>query len=199
MNKIKIDIPIIVEGKYDLIKLRSLIDGTIIKTDGFGIFKSNEVKKHIQRLAEKQGIIIFTDSDSAGLVIRNHLKSITPSDKLFHIYPPQIQGKERRKNAPSKEGYLGVEGLSADVIRSLFAPFETKDGIQREQKKEITKIDFFEDGLTGNENSAQKRKKLLKKLSLPDNLSANALLETLNFLYDYEFYKETIKQIEEKD
>ena len=199
MNKIKIDIPIIVEGKYDLIKLRSLIDGTIIKTDGFGIFKSNEVKKHIQRLAEKQGIIIFTDSDSAGLVIRNHLKSIIPSDKLFHIYPPQIQGKERRKNAPSKEGYLGVEGLSADVIRSLFVPFETKDGIQREQKKEITKIDFFEDGLTGNENSAQKRKKLLKKLGLPDNLSANALLETLNFLYDYEFYKETIKQIEEKD
>ena len=195
MNKIKIDIPVIVEGKYDLIKLRSIIDGTIIKTDGFSIFKSEEVKKHIRTLAEEKGMIVFTDSDGEGLVIRNHLKSILPEDKLFHIYPPQILGKEKRKKTPSKEGFLGVEGLSPDTIRKLFSPFESKEG-EATQKRLITKLDFFEDGLTGNENSAEKRRALLKRLDLPDNLSANALLDTLNFLYTYEDYKALIKESE---
>jgi ribonuclease M5 len=196
MNKIKIDIPIIVEGKYDLIKLQSIIDGHIIKTDGFSLFKSQENKKYIKKIAEKNGIIILTDSDGAGLVIRNYLSSILPKDKIFHIYPPQIVGKEKRKTAPSKEGYLGVEGISADVLRKLFEPF-VQDTV-RKNKRMITKLDFFEDGLTGCSNSVEKRSALLKKLDLPQNISANALLDTLNFLYSYEEYKKFINEGEDK-
>lgn len=196
MNKIKIDIPIIVEGKYDLIKLQSIIDGNIIKTNGFSLFKSQENKKFIKTIAEKNGIIVLTDSDGAGLVIRNYLSSILPKDKIFHIYPPQIQGKEKRKTAPSKEGYLGVEGISADILRKLFEPF-VQDTVQK-NKRMITKLDFFEDGLTGCSNSAEKRSALLKMLDLPQNISANALLDTLNFLYSYEEYKEFIKKGEDK-
>lgn len=193
MNKLKIDIPIIVEGKYDLIKLQSIIDGTFIKTDGFALFKSDETKEYIRKLAQKKGIIVFTDSDGAGLVIRNHINSILPKDKVFHIYPPQIKGKEKRKTAPSKEGFLGVEGLSAELIRSLFAPFESPKTADKNIRK-ITKLDFFEDGLTGKDDSKAKRYRLLKKLDLPQNLSANALLETLNLLYSYEEYKKLIQE-----
>lgn len=193
MNRIKIDLPIIVEGKYDLIKLQSIIDGTFIKTDGFALFKSDETKEYIKKLAQRKGIIVFTDSDGAGLVIRNHINSILPKDKIFHIYPPQIKGKEKRKTSPSKEGYLGVEGLSAELIRALFAPFETTDKTD-EKKRKITKLDFFEDGLTGKDDSKAKRARLLKKLDLPQNISANALLETLNLLYSYEEYKKLIQE-----
>ncbi|MBR5314142.1 MAG: DUF4093 domain-containing protein [Clostridia bacterium] len=195
MNKIKINIPIIVEGKYDLIKLQSLIDGHIIKTDGFGVFKSEQTKDRIKKMAEKNGIIVFTDSDGAGLVIRNHLKSFLPKDKIFHIYPPQICGKEKRKKAPSKEGYLGVEGLSSDVIRDLFAPFESEK--IAEERKFVTKTDFFEDGLTGKDDSKAKRIALQKRMGLPDNISANALLDTINFLYSYDEYKNFLKEIGE--
>ncbi|MBQ7968766.1 MAG: DUF4093 domain-containing protein [Clostridia bacterium] len=195
MNKIKIDIPIIVEGKYDLIKLQSLIDGHIIKTDGFGIFKSEQTKDRIRKMAEKNGIIVFTDSDGAGLVIRNHLKSILPKDKIFHIYPPQINGKEKRKKAPSKEGYLGVEGLSPDIIRSLFAPFECQS--KTEERRPVTKLDFFEDGLTGKNESKSKRIALQKRMGLPDNISVNALLDTINFLYSYDEYKKFLSESEE--
>ena len=127
MNKLKIDIPIIVEGKYDVIKLNSIIDGQIIKTDGFSLFKSEENKKYIRMIAENLGVIVLTDSDGGGLVIRNHLNSILPKDKIIHLYPPQISGKEKRKTSPSKEGFLGVEGISADVLRDLLAPFESKE------------------------------------------------------------------------
>jgi ribonuclease M5 len=195
MNKIKINVPIIVEGKYDLIKLQSIIDGHIIKTDGFGIFKSEQTRERIKKMAEKNGIIVFTDSDGAGLVIRNHLKSILHSDKIFHIYPPQIHGKEKRKKSPSKEGFLGVEGLSADTIRLLFTPFENDTPL--EEKRLVTKLDFFEDGLTGKAESKSKRLALQKMLGLPDNISANALLDTINFLYSYEEYKKFLKESEE--
>lgn len=195
MNKIKINVPIIVEGKYDLIKLQSIIDGHIIKTDGFGIFKSEQTRERIRKMAEKNGIIVFTDSDGAGLVIRNHLKSILPGDKIFHIYPPQIYGKEKRKKSPSKEGFLGVEGLSADTIRLLFTPFENDTPL--EEKRLVTKLDFFEDGLTGKAESKSKRLALQKRLGLPDNISANALLDTINFLYSYEEYKKFLKESEE--
>ncbi len=194
MNKLKINLPVVVEGKYDLIKLQSIIDAKIIKTDGFSIFDSKENKEYIRQLAEKNGIIVLTDSDSAGLLIRNHLNSILPKDKIFHIYPPQIEGKEKRKTTHSKEGFLGVEGISADILRKLFEPFTQTENT--EQKRLITKTDFFEDGLTGNSNSKEKREKLLKKLNLPKNLSANALFDTLNFLYSYEQYKEFIKESE---
>lgn len=187
MKKIKLDIPVIVEGKYDVIKLSSIIDGQIIKTDGFSIFKSEETKSYIRQIAEKKGVIVLTDSDGGGLVIRNHLKSILPKDKVIHLYPPQVEGKEKRKTAPSKEGFLGVEGLDAHILRNLFAPFEnTKEDTP---KKSVTKLDFFEDGLTGSPDSANKRNALKKRLGLPMNMSANALIDTINLLYSYEEYK----------
>ena len=192
MNKIKINLPVIVEGKYDLIKLQSIIDGHIIKTDGFSIFKSEENKEYIKKVAEKNGVIVLTDSDGAGLVIRNHLSSILPKDKIFHIYPPQIEGKERRKSAPSKEGYLGVEGISADVLRTLFAPFESNEP---KDKTKVTKTDFFEDGLTGSIDSSTKRKALQKMLGLPSNISANALIDAINLMYTYDEYKNFIKEL----
>ncbi|MBR5323100.1 MAG: DUF4093 domain-containing protein [Clostridia bacterium] len=194
MKKISIDIPIIVEGKYDVIKLNSIIDGQIIKTDGFGLFKSEETKNYIRQLADKNGVIVLTDSDGAGLVIRNHLNSILPKEKIIHLYPPQIEGKEKRKNSPSKEGFLGVEGISADTLRTLFAPFESDS--KKEGKKKVSKTDLYEDGLTGYPNSADKRNALKKRLGLPQNISTNALLDIINFLYSYEEYKEFLKESE---
>lgn len=197
MKKIQIDRPVIVEGKYDVIKLQSIIDGQIIKTDGFSFFKSEETKNYIRRAAQKNGVIVLTDSDGGGLVIRNHLSSILPKDKIIHLYPPQIEGKERRKNAPSKEGYLGVEGISAEILRSLFAPFEKKE--KESNDKKVTKLDFFEDGLTGCPDSGEKRDRLKKRLSLPKNISANALLDAVNLLYSYEEYKAIIQELKETE
>lgn len=196
MSKLKIDIPIIVEGKYDKIKIDSIIDGNIIKVNGFGIFKSEQTKEYIKKLAEKNGIIVFTDSDSGGLVIRNYLKSILPKEKIFHIYPPQIEGKEKRKSSPSKEGYLGVEGIPANIICELFTPFINQKN-DHTQKKLITKTDLFEDGISGGPNSKALRSKLLSSLNLPQNLSTNALTDALNFLYSYEEYKAILIKVKE--
>ncbi len=194
MKKITIDIPIIVEGKYDVIKLNSIIDGQIIKTDGFGLFKSEETKNYIRQLADKKGVIVLTDSDGAGLVIRNHLNSILPKEKIIHLYPPQIEGKEKRKTTLSKEGFLGVEGISADTLRTLLSPFEADT--KKDQTKKVSKLDLFEDGLTGSPNSADKRNALKKRLGLPQNISTNALLDTINLLYSYEEYKTFLKESE---
>ncbi len=191
MNKIKLNMPVIVEGKYDVIKLSSIIDGQIIKTDGFSVFNSPEMRDMIKRIAEKTGVIVLTDSDGAGLVIRNHINSFLPKDKIIHLYPPQIEGKEKRKTAPSKEGYLGVEGISADTLRSLFAPLEDRD---RTERRHITKTDFFEDGLTGAPDSKKKRDILKKVLALPSSISSNALLDAVNLLCTYEEYKTIIKE-----
>ncbi len=194
MKKIKIDIPIIVEGKYDVIKLNSIIDGQIIKTDGFGLFKSEETQNYIKQLADKKGVIVLTDSDGAGLVIRNHLNSILPKEKIIHLYPPQIEGKEKRKNTPSKEGFLGVEGISPDTLRTLFSRFESD--INENKSKKVSKTDLYEDGLIGQPNSVEKRNALKKTLNLPQNISTNALIDTINFLYSYEEYKTFLKESE---
>ncbi len=191
INKLKIDIPIIVEGKYDKIKLSSIVDGQIIVTDGFGVFASEQKKMLIRRIAEPKGIIVLTDSDGAGLVIRNYFNKILPKEKLFHIYIPKIEGKERRKNTPSKEGTLGVEGIDADYLRELLAPFESDNCI--ESKSELTKSDFYADGLLGASGAKEKRIRLAKALLLPENLSSNALLEAINLLGETIKYKEFIK------
>jgi len=192
MNRIKIDIPVIVEGKYDMIKLDSIIDGQIIKTDGFSLFNSKQTQEYIKRIAEKCGVIILTDSDSGGLLIRNRLKSLLPKEKIIHLYPPQIEGKEKRKKAPSKEGYIGVEGLDADVIRGLFKPLEAK---KKSNGRLVTKTDLYSDGLLGGENSSKMRLRLKKYLSLPDNISSNALLDAINMLCSLEEYKRIIETI----
>ncbi|MCI8388849.1 MAG: DUF4093 domain-containing protein [Clostridiales bacterium] len=189
----KIEIPIAVEGKYDKIKLASIVDAQIITTDGFGVFASHEKTALIRRIAEPKGMIVLTDSDGAGLVIRNYFNSILPKNKLIHLYIPQIKGKERRKKSPSKAGTLGVEGIDAETLRRLLAPYAVGSTEAAKPTREVTKVDFFSDGLSGGEASAERRKLLCAKLDLPDNMSANALLAAVNLLCSYDEYKEMVK------
>lgn len=208
-EKLKIDLPIAVEGKYDKIKLASIIDANIITTGGFGIFSSDEKKLLIRRLAEPRGIIILTDSDGAGLVIRNYFRSILPPDKLIHLYIPQISGREKRKRQPSKAGILGVEGIDAETLRRLLAPFAVggdrdvdeasanTDNVNADStRREVTKTDFYSDRLSGSESSALRRAALCRLLGLPDNMSSNALLAAVNLLCDYDTYRELVDRIE---
>lgn len=191
-EKLKIDIPIAVEGKYDKIKVSSVADAQIIVTDGFGVFASNEKAALIRRLAAPRGIIVLTDSDGAGLVIRNYFNSILPKDKVFHIYTPQIEGKEKRKKSPSKAGMLGVEGMEAELLRKLLSPFAADGDIIRPER-EITKADMYADGLSGTGMAALKRARLCKYLELPDNMSANALLAAINMLGEVSKYEEFLR------
>lgn len=190
---IKLNIPIIVEGKYDKITLENVVDTLIISTDGFRIFKNKEMCDLIRTLAIEKGIIVMTDSDGAGQVIRNHIKNIAADGKIINVYVPQLKGKEKRKNAPSKEGFLGVEGLSKEVLSEALLKY----GVQSEScdtpKKRITKTDFFELGLSGGANSGENRNKLILKLGLPSNLSSTALLDVVNTLYTYEEFIEMVK------
>ena len=193
---IKIDRAVIVEGRYDKIKLSSVIDAVIIETDGFGIFNDKEKQALIRRLAETKGLLILTDSDSAGFKIRSFIKGIVPSEQIVNAYIPDIFGKEKRKTEASKEGKLGVEGVKPQVIIDALE----KAGvlcrqIEATQKKEITKTDLFEDGLTGSAHSDALRKKLLKHLELPERMTTNSLLQILNTLLTFEEYKQAIEEI----
>lgn len=191
---LKVKEVIIVEGNYDKSKLENLVDGLIVVTDGFMIYKDKKKCQMLRSLAAKNGAIIFTDSDSAGFRIRNYLKNILRGCKVRHAYIPDIKGKEKRKNHHSKEGFLGVEGVGDEIILNSLqnAGFELADP---GDEKTITKVDFFADGLTGTPDSAQKREKLKKKLGLPKNLSANMLLDVLNNLYGYDEYKKTLSEL----
>lgn len=189
---IEISRPIIVEGKYDKIKLSRIVKANIITTDGFGIFSKAEKTALIRRLAADNGIIVLTDSDGAGLVIRNFLRNILPSDKIIHIYTPQVKGKEKRKSAPSKEGFLGVEGMDTDWLESALAPFA--DGGAK-SRMTITKADFYALGLSGGPDSETRRKKLSRFLKLPDNLSANALLEAICLLVTEDEFSDALSKL----
>lgn len=190
--KIKLDSPIIVEGKYDKIRLENIFETPIIITEGFGIFKNKDKKDFIKLLAQKSGIIVLTDSDSAGIMIRNHLKSFVPNDKIINIYLPEISGKERRKSSPSKQGILGVEGIDDDIIVSAFERAGVI-GTKRETNDKITKLDLYNLGIVGGEQSAKLRSEILAKLSLPTGLSATSMLEAINFLYTKEEFLKLIK------
>lgn len=193
-RKITVNMPVIVEGKYDKIKLESLIDGLIITTDGFRIYKDKEKMALIRTFAEKSGVIILTDSDGAGFQIRNHLKSSIKNGKIYNVYIPDIFGKEKRKDRPSKEGKLGVEGIDTDILAEAFG----RQGVFSEAGKQaewITKADMLDDGLIGAANSSELRKMLLKELSLPEHLSTAALSEVLNRLYDRETYENALLKI----
>ena len=191
-DKIKISLPIVTEGKYDKNTLKQIFDATVITSDGFGVFKSSEKQILIRKLA-KDGIIVLTDSDGGGKVIRSFLSGIVPKDKVYNLYIPKIKGKERRKSAPSKEGYLGVEGMTREELIRVFSPFiknEENEGISpRKERDMITKVDFYRDKLTGAENSALMRDALARVLGLPDGMSANALLEAVNLLCDRSEYE----------
>ena len=190
--KIKLDSPIIVEGKYDKIRLENIFETPIIITEGFGIFKNKDKKDFIKLLAQKSGIIVLTDSDSAGIMIRNHLKSFVPNDKIINIYLPEISGKERRKSSPSKQGILGVEGIDDDIIVSAFERAGVI-GTKRESNDKITKLDLYNLGIVGGEQSAKLRSEILAKLSLPTGLSTMSMLDAINFLYTKEEFLKLIK------
>lgn len=176
---IKVKEAVIVEGKYDKIKLSNILDGLIVEINGFGIYKDKNRMKFIRKLAEERGIIIITDSDHSGFQLRNFIASSVGKDKVKHIYIPDVYGKEKRKDKPSKEGKIGVEGISDDVLRELFE----KGGVvflDANSENRITNYDLFEAGLSGVPNATQNKKKLLKKLNLPEFLSTNSLLSYLN-------------------
>ncbi len=184
---------IIVEGRYDVNTLKQCVDAHIVETAGFGIFNDKEKRKLIEMLAEKNGIIIFTDSDGAGFVIRNHLKGLVKKGVVKHAYIPEIEGKERRKASASKAGLLGVEGMTAEVIiESLRRAGATFEGGERELRAEITKLDMYELGLSGGANSAEKRGKLAEKLGLPKLMSANAMMQAINMIFTREEFETAV-------
>lgn len=193
MEKIKIKEAIIVEGKYDKIKLSSIFDTLIIETTGFSIYKDKEKQKLIRRCAKETGIIVFTDSDRAGFLIRGFINGNVPKENIKHAYIPQIRGKETRKAEPSKDGFLGVEGVDKDVI--IKAITNAAPVIAEKPGRLVTKADFYADSLSGGEESTKRRDKLKKLLDLPKNMSASALLGTVNQLMSYEQYKEMVKKL----
>ena len=184
---VKIKEAIVVEGRYDKNTLSQILDAPILETSGFGIFKDKQQMALLRRIAQTRGLIVFTDSDGAGFVIRNHIKSAIPGQYLKHAYIPDIYGKEKRKAAPGKEGKMGVEGMTKDVIlESLRRAGATMEGEAVAGSQQITKQDLMELGLSGGADASANRLKLLKKLNLPERMSPNAMLQALNLLYNLE-------------
>lgn len=194
---VKIREAIVVEGRYDKAALASYLDATIIVTDGFGLFRDAEKLALLRRVADERGLIVLTDPDGAGFVIRNHIKSAVDPAKVKHAYIPDIPGRERRKRTASKEGKLGVEGVApAVVIEALRRAGATfGDECEPQLKNEITKAELYALGLVGTEHSAGTRRALLKKLSLPERMTANAMLEALNVLYSREELEQTVAEL----
>lgn len=184
MEKIKISRAILVEGKYDKIQLERFVDANIFTTGGFSVFSSKEKAVLLRKIAEKQGLIIFTDSDPAGFVIRNKLKGMLPPDKVINIYAPAISGKETRKSRPSKAGIVGIEGIDIEILKNIFK----KSGVISDSPSSsnktaaYTKADLYEAGLCGKTDSAAKRNSLCEKHGLPKDMTPNALLEAINIL-----------------
>lgn len=194
---VKIREAIVVEGRYDKNTLSQVVDAPIFETNGFGIRKDKAQMDLLRRVAEQRGLIVFTDSDGAGFVIRNFLKGAIPAKYLKHAYIPDIPGKERRKSAPGKEGKLGVEGMTPEILLScLKRAGATILGEDTPTEQPITKQDLFDLGLSGGANASEKRKKLMKKLALPEHLSPNGLLQALSLLYTREELAALAAQLE---
>ncbi|MBE7035988.1 MAG: DUF4093 domain-containing protein [Ruminococcaceae bacterium] len=176
---------IIVEGEYDKIKILSVVDANILVTGGFRIFKDKEMQSLIRKIAQKEGIVIFTDSDRAGFLIRNFLKNTTAGERVYHAFIPEIKGKEKRKAVPGKEGILGVEGMGETILLdALRRSGATLSDEERKEKENITKLDLYHAGFYGKENSRQKREEFLKRKGMPVRISANMLVEVMNLLFD---------------
>ena len=190
---IKIREAIVVEGRYDKNTLSQIVDAPIFETSGFHIMKDKATQELLRRVAMERGLIVFTDSDGGGFVIRNFLKQIIPAQYLFHAYIPDIYGKEKRKSAPGKEGKLGLEGMSREVILSALE--NCGANFHPNEKQPITKQHLFALGLSGQANSSILRKQLLKKLELPEHMSANAMLQALDVLYSPEELADILKEL----
>lgn len=186
---------IIVEGRYDVNKIKQLVDTIVIETSGFGIFNNKEKLTLIRRIAAERGILVLTDSDGAGFVIRNYLRGAIPKEQVRHAYIPQVAGKERRKAKGSKEGTLGVEGVPDEAIIQALKNAGVECIREDTGKPKITKADFYEWGLAGVPGSNKKRKELLRALNLPQHMTANALLEFINAIADYDEVKRIISEL----
>ena len=193
---LKIREAIVVEGRYDKNTLAQIVDAPILETKGFGLFKDPKQLELLRSVAKKRGLIVLTDSDGAGFVIRNHIKSAIPAKYLKHAYIPDVAGKEKRKAAPGKEGKLGVEGMSPEVLlaalKNAGATIEGESTAR--ENNQITKQDFVEFGLSGGPNASERRKRLQNRLHLPEHMSANALLQALNLLLSREELAEIVRE-----
>ena len=186
--KEKIREVIVVEGRYDKNALLQVVDATVVETGGFGVFNDKEKLAFFRRLAESRGLILLTDSDGAGGLIRSHLSGILPKDRLINLYIPKIEGKEKRKSEPSKEGFLGVEGMEKRLLSELLSPFSDENALARIEENRLSKTDFYIDGLSGGKNSASRRDEVAAVFSLPSGMTANALLSALKIVCTYEEY-----------
>ena len=205
-KKLYIPYPIIVEGKYDRLRLLEVCEAHIITTDGFGIFKKSERLALIRELSSRTSVIVLTDSDGAGKLIRSHITSAIPKERLIQLYIPKIAGKEKRKSAPSKAGTLGVEGMDRDTLVRVLSPFILNmdenidtptrvDFFDAKERKMTTKLNFFEDGLSGSDGAAERRARLAAYFGLPTDMTANALLEALNIITDYDGYSAAVNEL----
>lgn len=201
-NVLRIREAIVVEGRYDKNTLAQVVDTVILETSGFSIYKQKEQLDLLRRIAAVRGLIILTDSDGAGFMIRGFLKGAIPPDQVKHAYIPDCYGKERRKRQPGKEGKLGVEGMRPEVLERVLrragATFLDEEVVGQAPRRSITKADLFAGGLSGGPGATEKRRTLLKRLHLPEHLTANGLLEVLNTLYSYEDYQQLLGQIGEE-
>lgn len=195
MERIRLRQAVVVEGKYDKIRLEAVVDALILTTDGFRIYKDRERRALLRSLAETRGLIVLTDSDSAGFRLRGHIAGIAGQGQITHVYIPDVFGKERRKRAPSAEGKLGVEGMDPGVLREAFRRAGVLEDDVPPKRDPITRQDLYEDGLTGGRDSARLRRELYARLGLPARLSTAAMLELLNHMLTREEYREFIARL----
>ena len=188
LRKLKIPYPIVVEGKYDRLRLISVCNAKIMTTEGFGIFKKKEKLALFREISKKTPVIIITDSDGAGKLIRSHITSAIPKDRLIQLYIPKIKGTEKRKSQASAEGTLGVEGMERELLYDLLSPYEDETAFDAARENPLSKTDFYMDGLSGGEDSKNRRANLARALSLPEDMTANALLEAVRLVATYEEY-----------
>ena len=193
MEKLKIRYPVIVEGKYDRLRLLSVMEGQVLTTDGFGIFKSKEKLALLRALAKKTPVVVLTDPDGAGKLIRAHIGSAIPPERIIPLYVPQIKGKEKRKAEPSAAGVLGVEGQERELLHRLLTPLAADESLA---ESPLSKLDFYEDKLTGCDNAAARRDALAARFELPADMTPNALLAALRVVASYEEYKQAVAQID---
>ncbi len=190
---LKTDKVIVVEGKYDAIRLANIVDAAILRTEGFGVFRDKEKQELLRTLAEKRGLLVLTDGDSAGMLIRNYIRNIVPAEQITDVYVPDLFGKEKRKDRPSKEGKLGVEGIPDDIlIEALRKAGVTEEGDVRavpSDERLITRMDFYRDGLAGGPNSKAKRLALQNALGLPERMTGKQLLRIINMMVSYDEYR----------
>lgn len=190
---LKTDKVIVVEGKYDAIRLANIVDAAILRTEGFGVFKDKEKQELLRTLGEKRGLLVLTDGDSAGMLIRNYIRNIVPAEQITDVYVLDLYGKEKRKDKPSKEGKLGVEGIPDDIlIEALKKAGVTEEGDVRpavSNERLITRMDFYRDGLAGGPNSKAKRLALQSALGLPERMTGKQLLRIINMMVSYDEYR----------